>query len=856
MATKTFEELKQLAIQIRDEKTNKQNTATRIGTQMLEHLNKLEQDYYDKTATDEELKQRDEKLSELSSNSSIKIKGTANTISRELSLKKGDEILFKWNFNNISENRTHGIVLNYEDGSNLFIVKNIASGTNLLSIQKNVTSITAGYSDGDYTGVLDIDVSITINPFTTQNYIDIQNNKFGFPLIFNHYLNSSGDPVPIYGTNFSITDYIPVSKGDIYSYTQNGDLGVASGVCFYNQNKVIKSSLKKEDKTIRFKIDDDDIGFIRCTAISNTTLVKEKSDGVIGKKDIILTSSFNSEYPGASVIYIPTENINNVWIEFDIHIVNMFKIAGDTKSLTIHANLYIANGKILRHSFSLVEGSTNCIFDKIKIGVSSDNYSAIILGDVNMTFAFFFMYVSNVKILNTSSPDLYFKDWKSDFIIDITSFTDVEEVSIFNNTNVTQKGLSTYVSSLHKLHKLIADFKSKVRLGKNTPFNLLYCGDSIINFQNGWTIDADKSLPEVSNDKPLCMYNTYTFTNKIWQYLNPDAMDNAYRHKKYGGNMTFIKSTANTVAKTGDWVSNYNYSTDKYNSYGSLGGYPANGIKEFLFSTHEGDSMSFTIPVGTKGISVVAVCTTEEMSSDGSNNLAFSTSTKVELGSELLGTFNSAEYICLNRRYDFPLASATTEEKIFKITNTENLNVGIWGIEIWSDNCVRPINVGLAGNSVGSFVNGYNQWIKSFKPDMIIFEANLLNDNRIPVDDTRDLYENLFSNIKNDSFNVIVLITHGSENSSQLTEEADDDPDVDDVSRQPNYYPQYCRMLIEVCDKFEVPYINVHQYQYDTLYNKSIKNYPNDIYVDGIHLSWKGHDMYKSLIDYVFGFSY
>lgn len=65
MATKTFEELKQLAIQIRDEKTNKQNTATRIGTQMLEHLDKLEQDYYDKTATDEELKERDEKLIEL-----------------------------------------------------------------------------------------------------------------------------------------------------------------------------------------------------------------------------------------------------------------------------------------------------------------------------------------------------------------------------------------------------------------------------------------------------------------------------------------------------------------------------------------------------------------------------------------------------------------------------------------------------------------------------------------------------------------------------------------------------------------------------------------------------------------------
>lgn len=65
MATKTFDELKQLAIQIRDEKTNKQNTATRVGTEMLEHLNKLEQDYYDKTKTDEELKKRDNKLTEL-----------------------------------------------------------------------------------------------------------------------------------------------------------------------------------------------------------------------------------------------------------------------------------------------------------------------------------------------------------------------------------------------------------------------------------------------------------------------------------------------------------------------------------------------------------------------------------------------------------------------------------------------------------------------------------------------------------------------------------------------------------------------------------------------------------------------
>ena len=65
MATKTFEELKQLAIQIRDEKTNKANTATRIGTQMIEHLNKLEQEYYNKDDVAEQLKTRDDELARL-----------------------------------------------------------------------------------------------------------------------------------------------------------------------------------------------------------------------------------------------------------------------------------------------------------------------------------------------------------------------------------------------------------------------------------------------------------------------------------------------------------------------------------------------------------------------------------------------------------------------------------------------------------------------------------------------------------------------------------------------------------------------------------------------------------------------
>lgn len=111
MATKTFEELKQLAIQIRDEKTNKQNTATRVGTAMLEHINKLEQDYYDKTKTDEELKERDDKLTELDNKSSYQsVSMVMNTggsgaayIGETLKKNWGDDVLLtinQWNISN------------------------------------------------------------------------------------------------------------------------------------------------------------------------------------------------------------------------------------------------------------------------------------------------------------------------------------------------------------------------------------------------------------------------------------------------------------------------------------------------------------------------------------------------------------------------------------------------------------------------------------------------------------------------------------------------------------------------------------------------------------------------------------
>lgn len=113
MATKTFDELKQLAIQIRDEKTNKQNTANRVGTAMLEGINKLEQDYYDKTAADKELKKRDDKLIVLEgklgffeSNTSAQAQQKETINPNNINISRGCRFIIKMNFRNSASDVT------------------------------------------------------------------------------------------------------------------------------------------------------------------------------------------------------------------------------------------------------------------------------------------------------------------------------------------------------------------------------------------------------------------------------------------------------------------------------------------------------------------------------------------------------------------------------------------------------------------------------------------------------------------------------------------------------------------------------------------------------------------------------
>lgn len=224
MATKTFEELKQLAIQIRDEKTNKQNTATRIGTQMLEHLNKLEQDYYDKTATDEELKQRDEKLTELSSSLGNKTSsigyvtcdtaaGTAAkvvTVTGLTTLSTGIRLLVKMTNNNTASNATLNI--NSLGAKPLYYNNTRVSGDNawvageIVDVYYDGTNFYSGNFQGGSGKGGNLILEWNTDAATTRKQVKQSDRK---SLLQISYKNGDGDTIneQYIGTNYTDTEW-------------------------------------------------------------------------------------------------------------------------------------------------------------------------------------------------------------------------------------------------------------------------------------------------------------------------------------------------------------------------------------------------------------------------------------------------------------------------------------------------------------------------------------------------------------------------------------------------------------------------------------------------------------------------
>lgn len=266
MATKTFEELKQLAIQIRDEKTNKQNTATRIGTQMLEHLDKIEQDYYDKTATDEELKERDEKLTELEKKvggvgyvTCDTDAGTAAkvvTVTGLISLTAGIRLLVKMTNNNIASNATLNIN---------------GLGAKVLYYNNTRVSASNSWKAGD---ILDI-------YYYNNGFYIIDSNKAIYPLEFDSDIQTTYSKIPL-----SL-----LKKGFLISFTDNnGDFHVQ----FYNSDTISSSAMN--DSTNWIDITNNE------TFIENFGNTYSNAGGVINK-DGLLNGAVTNYAPNGTYTY-------------------------------------------------------------------------------------------------------------------------------------------------------------------------------------------------------------------------------------------------------------------------------------------------------------------------------------------------------------------------------------------------------------------------------------------------------------------------------------------------------------------------------------------------------------------------
>ncbi|MBE9393739.1 hypothetical protein IQN75_10000 [Elizabethkingia anophelis] len=364
----------------------------------------------------------------------------------------------------------------------------------------------------------------------------------------------------------------------------------------------------------------------------------------------------------------------------------------------------------------------------------------------------------------------------------------------------------------------LGSFFEKLIIGKNTPLNLLFAGNSIVNFQVG--SDAVYSVDSLS--RPRAMYNKETFPYKTWQYLNPGTF-NDYTGAMIAehGNITFIKGDKSTVTKTGTWYSNYDGGTG-YNNLGTYFSAENRDIQEFFHSKTAGDSMEILLPTGTKGFSVVGFRFNDNKTYDGFT--AGASTMKIYIGGVLKDTvsLSGEELVYFDYPFDTPLTSVTT----IKIENAENKWLPIWGFEHWSNNCVRPIKLAWSATGLGGSWSRLNKFLINNTPDMIIHEAQLINERFGDVGATMIAYNNYIKAVKSNNIPLVFLVTHNMSNPA-LNQSL------------------MAIALINVLKANNVPYVNVFKYLDDKFSGGRI---PDSYYLDGTHLSTAGHKVYVDLI--------
>ena len=419
--------------------------------------------------------------------------------------------------------------------------------------------------------------------------------------------------------------------------------------------------------------------------------------------------------------------------------------------------------------------------------------------------------VPNSVIIPVNAKDMYITN------LNFAGTEDLEPYFLYQTSTV--KSITEYLRGFD-FRALGSFFKKLALRSKVTPLNLMFGGDSIVNFQESG--DTSLNYAAESLNSPAFMYNKNTFAYKVWQYLNPNTMDENNNVINPYGNLKFIKANSPSVTKGGNWYSNF--TGTGYNELGTYESSELRSIREIFHSKTVGDFMEITIPSGVKGVSIVCKRFTGTKNYNGSN-LSASTM-KVFIGGALKDTVSLTGDQTIY--FDYPINPTTTGDTIVRIENAEAKWLPVWGFEYWTDNAIRPINSAISSSTVGNwFSSSYQKLVVNQLPDLIIHEANIINDRNSSFENSRQSYKAYFEDIQSKNIPLLMLITH-------------------DTQTKTIAHTNFAMLLIELCKGYGIPYINIWKYLDD---KNPGNNLSGSYFIDGVHLSTYGHLVYWTLLN-------
>lgn len=615
---------------------------------------------------------------------------------------------------------------------------------------------------------------------------------------------------------------------------------------------------------------------------NNITSIKLSSNGCINtnhlKPGIITREKLSKDFKITNEIIsdnsITGDKLIKAGCEIDMtdypveHIGNYIDNYGQLQPLQNWKVTYpidISNTSYIIYKSSQKPAILGCFFDINNSYIKGVNYSVEEQDDI---------YITTINCNNPIYKYIRLNIWdKTISISKTTSGGDIDSIHLKNGC-ITHDKLSTEVryminkinninryTDLHYTRNCISDFLDKWQ--NKEMVNVVCLGDSITNFQNSEILDL-----ESQKNAPLGLQGN-SWVRRLWKILNYDVYNDDRTIKNENGNLGYKRydhddfNFEGGYQGTSDSVGNYKWATNRsdsqdawrnvnYAGYSQIITTESTSNKMMIGSNIVGATCSVTIPSNAIGMAVVfggCSCVVNIKVNDGTSNII---DTNVTLNGE-----------AYELHKEFSLNTGTN--KTITITLISGV-VWLYGVEYWSANCVRVINSGLAGNSVGSLVTNFDKLTKGFNGsldnvDLVVWEVNALNDARELLTTTRKNANSVFSKITDLGIPILAIMTHRHQK-GQVTLQYDRYNPIYDSSFPSGskfvgyryFYPDYIRLYKTLSYKYKAGIIDIYSKSVDICggLSNTEATFPDNFFNDGIHLGIVGNECYEEELKKVF----